>query len=154
MRDSLPRSLVVPSLLLALAALPGCVSPTSPEERELDANRELFRARVGSSYSCDYRNVAFAIGPFVERVRMTVRDGRVVSLVSLETGQEVTQFREEFLTVEEIFDEIERALDDAYSVQVEYDPELGYPRETYIDFDERVADEERGFSISNLVPGA
>jgi hypothetical protein len=38
-------------------------------------------------------------------------------------------------------------------VSVEYDAELGFPRDTFIDYDDRIADEERGFAIANLTPG-
>ena len=141
----------LPVLLVLLAV--GC-GPTSPEERDLEDNRRRFRTLVGSSYSCDYRNIGFFIGPVVEPVRMTVRDSRVVSLVSMQTGLEVEpQYRDGFLSIEELFAEIARARDQGASqVNVEYDSELGYPRETYIDYDSRLADEERGFSIADVVP--
>jgi hypothetical protein len=144
------------SLALAVAALAaGCGSPTSPEERDLEDNRRRFQALVGTSYSCDYRNVGFLIGPIVEPVRMTVRDARVVSLRSLSTGLEIQpEYRDAFLSVEEVFAEIERARDQgAFRVSVEYDAELGFPRDTFIDYDDRIADEERGFAIANLTPG-
>jgi hypothetical protein len=146
----LDRSLVALALLAA-----ACGSPSSPEERDLEDNRRRFQALVGSSYSCNYRNVGFFIGSIVEPVRMTVRESRVVSLVSLETGLEIApEFRDAFLTVEEVFAEIARARDQGASqVDVDFDAELGYPRDTYIDYDARLADEERGFSIANVAPG-
>jgi hypothetical protein len=147
------RRLVSIALLVLAAA--ACGSPTSPGERDLEDNRRRFAALVGSSYSCDYRNVGFLIGPIVEPVRMTVRRSQVVSLVSRTSGEEIApELRDAFLSVEEVFDEIQRARDQgAFRVEVEYDAELGYPRETYIDYDSRIADEERGFSISGLTPG-
>jgi len=141
--------------LLLLAALAGaCGSPTGPDERDAAQNRRRFRALVGGDYSYDYQNQAFLAPPITAPVRMRVRDFRVVSIVSLQTGEEIPEpFRELFLTVDEVFETIESAQRaGAAEVRVSYDPQLGYPSETWIDYDQRIADEERGFAIWNLVP--
>lgn len=58
-----------------------------------------------------------------------------------------------FLTIAEIFDDIQRAIDErAASVRVDFDESLGYPREVHIDVDERIADEERGYIVRNVEP--
>ncbi len=54
-------------------------------------------------------------------------------------------------TVEGLFDLIADAIARrAYSIQAAYHPDLGYPESVYIDYDERQADEERGFNITML----
>ena len=39
---------------------------------------------------------------------------------------------------------------DAFKIMAEYDQDLGYPVEVFIDFDQRIADEEQGWMSSNL----
>ena len=76
--------LVLPSLLLAVATA-GCGDAFGPndERRALSDNRRRFEREVGGSYSYDYRNVRFAIGPMVEPVRINVRSSAIVSVVLL-----------------------------------------------------------------------
>lgn len=140
--------------LLAATLAAACGSPTSPEERDLEDNRRRFRVLVGGDYSCDYQNQLFSFPPIIDPVRMTVRNFRVVSIVSQRTGEEIPEpFRDLFLSVDEVFDLIERArAEGAAEIRVRYDEALGYPTETWIDFERLVADEERGFTIRNLVP--
>jgi hypothetical protein len=55
-------------------------------------------------------------------------------------------------TVIELFDIIQTKLaQKPFQQRVEYDPSLGYPTNVYFDMDERIADEEVGYIIENLV---
>ena len=138
-----------------LAVLLGCDGPSEPssEQQVLAENRERFRTSVGGSYSYDYRNVCFCVLEATRPVRIRVHDQVRVSVATLAEGSPIPRERwSEFLTVEEIFDTIRQALDQgAASVRVTYDASLGYPRDVFIDFDERIADEERAFTLDNLV---
>lgn len=147
----------------ALATVSGCDHPIEPNiveapadaseaRRELTENRELFRTAVGTSYLYDYRNVCFCAPDSRIAVRVSVRHGTRVSVVALEDDAQIPPSRwREYLTVEEAFETIEQALDDgAASVRAAYDESLGYPRDVFIDFDERIADEEQGFTFDNL----
>ena len=82
-------------------------------------------------------------GPF----DVTVRDGEIEA-VRLE-GAEVDA--ERALTVGDLFDLLEEAYErGAVTVNVTFDPEAGYPTELYIDYDERMADEEIGYTVSDV----
>lgn len=144
---------------IAVATLPafsGCNGPSEPssEQQLLSENRARFRAGVGTSYSYDYRNVCFCGPDTTREVRVSVRDRVRVSVTAVENGALVPRERwNEFLTVEEVFDTIQHAIDEgAASVRVSYDADFGYPKDVFIDFDERLADEERGFILDDLVP--
>ncbi len=73
-------------LAIVVSGCDGIAGP-SGELRTLRDNRRLFEREVGSSYSYDYRNIRFAIGPVVEPVRIRVRASAIVSVVSLATCQ-------------------------------------------------------------------
>jgi hypothetical protein len=124
------------------------------ERRALRDNRRLFDREVGSSYSYDYRNVRFAVGPVFEPVRIRVRAGAIVSVVSLATGQIVPpDLWRHYETVVGLFHTIEAAYDNnAAEVRVEYHRQYGYPTDVYIDRDQHIADEEAGYTLSNLIP--
>ena len=53
-------------------------------------------------------------------------------------------------TIDELFAELARAYRDAHRVDVEYDRTLGYPTRVNIDWDAKVADEERIYVARNL----
>ena len=71
-------------------------------------------------------------------------------------GQRFLQGQEAqlYVTVEALFDLLEDAeSEEAYSVDVEYDPLLGYPTDLFIDYSENTADEELGYRASGLTIG-
>ncbi len=56
-------------------------------------------------------------------------------------------------TVDDLFDEIESAIDDgAFSVAAQFDAETGHPTGYFIDVEEMMADEEFGIGNVTLVP--
>lgn len=139
--------------MVVVALCASCGGPTGPteEQAQLSENRERFRATVGNSYRYDYQNVCFC-GPDTRReVVVTVVNGVRTSVSAIDGTSIPRENWVDYLTVEEVFDAIAQALaEEAASVRVTYDDALGYPRDVFIDFDERIADEERGFSIENL----
>ena len=57
------------------------------------------------------------------------------------------------MSVDDWFETIASAIEnDAFRIDVDWDPSLGFPETTYIDFDEWLADEERGWTISEVTP--
>jgi len=55
------------------------------------------------------------------------------------------------MTISQLFDEIENAeRDKVFLLRVEYDQDKGFPNSVYIDREEMVADEEMGYTITNL----
>lgn len=139
----------------------GPIQPTTQEEpeasveqRTLSENRRRFEEGVGSSYTYEFQRICFCPEDIRLNVRVTVEGGARTSVESVEDGSPVPSARwSEFLTINEIFDDIQTALDEgAASVQVEYDEALGYPRDVFIDVDQLIADEERGYTVRNLAP--
>lgn len=56
-----------------------------------------------------------------------------------------------YFTIDEMFDLIADArARGAHEVRVTYDPQLGYPREVFLDMNAGVADDEQHFEISGL----
>lgn len=139
-------------LLFPLLLVAGCsvLGPHSPERDALSAARARWAAAGAEAYTMTQVRTCFcpadASGPF----RVTVRDGAVQS-VTFE-GEPVPA--ERALSVEALFRLVERALDaGAVTVDAQYDPSLGYPVRVYIDYNEQIADEEVGYTVTDFQRG-
>jgi hypothetical protein len=141
---------------LLWVGLLGACSVLDPEDDardEMESARERWESVGPSAYRTTQTHVCFCgtevRGPVMVRVtaagttRTYVSDGRAVPATH-------TQF---FPTVEELFDEIESALDDgADQVRATYDPTTGAPLDVFIDYSERTADEEQGWTLTPPEP--
>ena len=135
-------------------------STTTTEVNEyrkaFDAARAAWDASALADYDYTYTRNCFCPEEYRRPYEVSVRNGEVISAtfkgtdlrdvpgVGAETYDEIIQ------TVDQVFDEIERALIEAASLHAEYEPEFGYPVDVYIDWIENVADEESGYQFANL----
>jgi hypothetical protein len=99
-----------------------------------------------SEYQLQVGKICFCAPEVTAPVVVTVRGDEVVDVRYAEGRPEgAPDVPEDAPTVETLFDAVERAIDEADELQVEYDPELGYPTRIGIDFDTDVVDEELGY---------
>ncbi len=132
------------------AALEGC--PREGREA-LAAARARWAAAGLHSYRSLYRIGCLCPGP--SEVLLEVEDGAVAALRDPTTGEPVDPlFENNFMTVAQLFDLIERALPQAAVLDVTYDETLGYPVSLFIDRARAVVDDEFSVSISQLEPTA
>ena len=88
-------------------------------------------------------------------IDVTVRDGEVIDAVydgdgrGVEAGTPADQFM--WLTINDVIDEANNT--EAASVQVEWPAGQDYPNSVYVDEDLDMADEERGYHVSDVVVG-
>ena len=83
--------------------------------------------------------------------RYTVVDGEVTEVETISAP--VFGSVPDGITIEDWFATVESAIENnSFNIDVDWDPELGYPERGYIDFSEMIADEERGWTISELTP--
>ena len=131
---------------------PGPVGPIegTPAERspDLDAAKARWQAAGLDAYAMTLRRSCFCpvpdyTGPFEVRVR-----NGAVEQVRL-NGAAVDA--ERGMTVDALFALVEDAYErGAVEVAVEFDERLGYPTSVGIDYDLRLADEEIGYTVSDL----
>ena len=81
-------------------------------------------------------------------------DGGKVTTVSLAAPNVGTiPAPERFVPIEGLFALIQNAItQNAARIEVSYDETYGYPAELFIDYDERMADEEDRFTINSFTP--
>jgi hypothetical protein len=139
---------------LLLAAAAGCVSGPSDIDDELEENRRRWEDQEILDYEVVFRNVCFCTPDYTAPVRLRVRGGRIAAVTRESDGTAVSPDQwDRYRTVDQTFDEIEDAMRrGADQVTAEYHPVLGYPTDAFIDENEGLADEERGFQLSDLLP--
>jgi hypothetical protein len=142
---------------------PTTVSPETTEERraEYEAALDRWAANGPAAYTLAYEVLCFCVedvrGPF----RLTVEEGAVVqaeretdgTFVTVDPSGNPALGPTTRYTAEALFGLVEQAIDEsAATIRVTYDDDTGLPVELWIDFDERLADEEIGVIVSEFVP--
>ena len=142
---------LVSGALVALVLLTSCRDVTGVV-RQLHDAQQLWAAAEPDAYEVTVSRGCFC-GPAVQRsVVIRVRGGQVESRRYLDTGDEVpADIAEAYPTVDALF----AIIDDAEArgaavVDAQYDDAYGYPVSVYLDYSERIADEEQSYSMTNL----
>jgi hypothetical protein len=144
-------------LTLVLVVVAGC-SVFDPDDYEdererLSERREQWRSQGIDSYEFVLQRLCFC-GGGTTPANVVVRNGQRISVTNVETGEPVPElFEDAYLTVAELFAFIEDAIErEAYSIDVEYDAQYGYPTSIRIDYIENAVDEEMAFEASAMRP--
>lgn len=139
-------------MVLALMVLGACTSPFGPQQDELSDARARWSSQGPETYLYDLQRLCFCGGDALRVARILVSEGQVVSGVWVESGEPITDYPfGELPTVEDLFAEIQDAIDrDAYSLEVEYHEQRGFPIYVAIDYSPNIADEEMAFEVSAL----
>jgi hypothetical protein len=140
-------------LLAGLLVASGCDTFSDPDDALADdlrrAEARWLRASV-QDYQVVVRNSCFC--GYTRPVRLTVRSRAVVSKVDAETGEVAPPFANA-RDIPELFDLIREAIArDAYSLDVTYDSEYGYPLQINIDYIGNAVDDELNVSVSEFQP--
>jgi len=125
----------------------------SPEMSQVALNQLKWQSAALSSYQFEFSWQCFCLPDYVAPVLVTVREGIIDSVVYTHTRLSVDADKlSRYLTIDELFTFIQSAIDEeAIKIVSEYDLEYGFPTKVWIDWNEMIADEERGFQVSNLV---
>jgi len=139
-------------------ALLGWLAATGCSDLGIDLRSltELERAearwdRFGpDSYVYAVRRICYCLVEETGPVRVRVEGGVAVEWTYVATADPLPESaRPRFPTVDGLFDILREAYaEDAHDILVSYDPDLGYPTEFSIDYEEQVADEELGMRIT------
>jgi len=146
--SSVQRSVLRPAVLGLTLLIAACGDPVGFDSFE--EARDRWEARAVDHYSFVLRPLCFCI--FTGPALVTVEGGEIVSVMDGETGEPIEDDRLVLMrTIDELFTLLDDAWkEDAHRVQVEYDPEYGYPADLWIDYSENVADEELGYQVTEF----
>lgn len=127
----------------------GCSNPLGPEQSELDQARERWELVGSQFYGFRFQRGCFCPPEIVRPVRIEVRDGLVISAVDPDTNEPIDPPLNGFPTIEDLFDEIQDAIDqDAARIDATYDESFGYPVQVFIDWIQNAIDDEMSFQLS------
>lgn len=116
-------------IVLALLLIAGCHEPTSVQSSELALRRARWEAHGLTSYEYDYRLTGFFIQLAGHQIHLVVRGGAVQSATDLTTGQVLAVAPQQWPTIDDLFDDAQRAADSASLTRVLFDGTLDYPSE-------------------------
>ena len=130
------------SILLAVCSIP------------LAAARSVWIAAAPATYEFTYSRLCFCLVEFPARVHVDA--GVVTRVVDLQSSETLPAERNAgFPTVEELFIELDDLIRlEPFRLEVQYDPELGYPSFVSVDIEERVVDEEFSYTVEDLAASA
>lgn len=161
MRKYIPGSNIVRSLLgvivlLTLLAVTSCNSSVPPE---LTSNEKLWKDQGLKNYDFTLERQCFCPEDWRGPVNIEVRDGTAVSVTYFSNGTAVTEGKfDEVDTIDKLFTLLNNAFagkgdfeQKADSIDVTYDEKMGYPVTFFIDVSQLMADEEQGYTVTNLV---
>lgn len=150
-------------VLLLCLVLPSCsfLGLNDDQRDRLEKHRHLWQEQGTSNYQFDLRKGCFC--PYLNELypaTMVVHANTISAVLDPKTGDTLQaprsegtaleEFPHSYVTVEELFEVVERAIDEDYArLEVEYNEEVGYPER--IDFEIGDAtDDEVTYNASNL----
>jgi hypothetical protein len=118
--------------------------------RRLNFNRSLWDKANISNYRYTFSNGCFCIGEARGPVVIEVRNGQTTS-ITLDGKPANPQYFEKYKTIPKLFNVIQDAINrKAYSLNVQYNSQFGYPTQISIDYNSQIADEEIYLTIENF----
>ena len=122
------------------------------QQAHLFRNRGIWERRGLVNYDYTGAWVCLTCDEFyVATAAVSVRDGAVTSVSSAEPGIAVIPVPERFVPIAGLFELLQDAVDrGAHNIDVNYDGEYAYPTFFFINYDDEVEDEERGFTVRSF----
>lgn len=123
----------------------------------LEQNRDKWERQNIDHYRYTLTVTCFCIFAGAE-VTYEVQNGQVVNETVLPHPDrqidpaEISEFYQQYNTIEKVFDFVEQASNEADEVIVEYDQTYGFPTEISVDYSKETIDEEIYLTLSNLEP--
>ena len=151
------RSIGGMGVISGLIFLAACntTAPGGGLRSDLDGNRSLWSEQGVTSYVYGLERVCYCPEVAQGPVKVTVQDGVVEGRAYVSSDTAVgPEFNELFPAVTGLFDLIEQAIEvAAFRIEVTYDPATGLPVDVFINYDQRVVDEELGFRVVEMPTG-
>jgi len=129
------------------------ISESAQTQQDLNDNHKKWISKNIKDYQYTFSWSCFCPPEHNKPVVISVRNGILSSIKYADGSGPVDKSRyANYRTVEGLFEFLQDAIDrKAYRMRVSYDASLGYPTSASIDYDERIADEEKSFKAAGLV---
>lgn len=140
--------MIAPGRLLSVGII--CLAVCASSEAEpgqVQQSLDRWRAAEVDDYVYAYRKFCECQRDQPPQTVVSVRDGRVVDVYHLHADSDRrvparAGSLDYYWTIDELFDLIRSAAERGAEVRAEFDPELGYPTEVYVDYTPEVIGDE------------
>ncbi len=114
---------------------------------DLRIHRQQWSSLDISEYTYRFNWNCFCVPEYTQPVFITVQQHRITQVIDVESGEPLSfEDFSRYRTIDGLFNLIQDAIEqDAHQINVVYHPSTGYPVSSWIDYNEFLADEERGF---------
>jgi hypothetical protein len=154
--QQLTRFLLPALVLLILIAVVSC---TSSIPQELTTSEKLWKDQGLRNYDFTLERQCFCPEDWRGPVNIQVRNGATVSVIYVSSGVAVTEGKfDNADTIDKLFTMLKNAYagtgdfeQRADTINVTYNAQMGYPTTFFIDVSQMMADEEQGYTVTNLV---
>lgn len=152
MRRLVACLILISSLVLETSAC----SESAQAQQQLDDSRRKWASKNIKDYQYTFSWSCFCPPEHNKAVIISVRNGAVASIKYADGSGPVDKAKyPNYRTIEGLFEFIQDAINrKAYRITASYDSNLGYPTTGSIDYDQRIADEEKSFKAEGLVADA
>lgn len=123
------------------------------------ANKDLWQKQNVENYSFEFSKLCYCGGLF-NPATVVVKADTIHSVLDPQTGEPLRdpqtnelvlqKYPKSFQTIDELFEVIENARENADKLNVEYDEKLGYPVLIEIDYIKEAIDDEVTYKIDNF----
>jgi hypothetical protein len=143
---------ITPVYLVTVLAASASACARSADEADLEAARARWEREGLQHYQFVSRQTCFCESNLSRPINITVETNQIVTARYVDDQMPVADvvFRLQ-LTIDGAFNLIQDAIEqDAASLAVSYDEELGYPTSIIVDYNKRTADDERSLYVTEL----
>ena len=156
-QSSMMRGLVTALIVMSCLVLetPASIDSTETQE-QLNHNRSKWTSKNIKDYQYTFNWSCFCPPEHNKAVIISVRNGVLASIKYADGSGAVDKSKyPNYRTIDGLFEFVQDAINrKAYRMTVSYDTNLGYPASASIDYDQRIADEEKSFKAEGLVAAA
>jgi hypothetical protein len=140
------------SSLLSSGTLAG-TEPAQTQQQQLNDSRSKWVSKNIKDYQYTFNWSCFCPPEHNKAVIISVKNGSLASIKYADGSGAVDKTKyANYRTIEGLFDFLQDAINrKAYRIDVSYDAALAYPTTASIDYDQRIADEEKSFKAEGLV---
>ncbi len=130
------------------------LDPFEEERRALEENRSKWNKAGISAYAFQFQRICFCLDELTRKVTLIVNNNWIQSYRYTSDDTEVdTPYKQYFLSIDQLFTLIEDAMArGVFTLDVSYDPDLGFPTSISIDEIPCAVDDEFAITAAGLQP--
>jgi len=131
----------------------GPTKPVSPYQQTLDKYQQRWQQANIKHYSYTFQRICFCPRDYTAAILTEVKNNKVISAKLKSNNQPLDEkLKDNKQTITYFFTKIQDAINKkAHAITIKYNEQYGYPESIFVDYDQRIADEELNLSAKNLV---